>query len=87
MRGTRAALETIRDGGKVYAHCAYGRHRGVAMGACILIAQGHDPQAAMELIVKRRSVANPFAYYIRPRILKFAREWVGRGGVLPPNVV
>ena len=75
MRGTRAALETIRDGGKVYAHCAYGRHRGVVMGACILIAQGHDPQAAMELIVKRRSVANPFAYYIRPRILKFANEW------------
>jgi len=75
MRGAHAALETIQHGGRVYAHCAYGRHRGVAMGACILIAQGYDPQDAMELIVKRRSVANPFAYYIRPRILKFAREW------------
>ena len=75
MRGTRAALETIQHGGKVYTHCAYGRHRAVAMGAAILIAQGHDPQAAMELIKERRSVADPFAYYIRPRILKFAREW------------
>ena len=75
MRGAQAALETIRDGGKVYTHCAYGRHRGVAMGACILIAQGFDPQAAMQLIAERRSVADPFAYYIRPRILKFAREW------------
>ena len=75
MQGAQAALATIHNGGKVYAHCAYGRHRGVAMGACILIAQGFDPQAAMELIAARRSVADPFAYYIRPRILKFAKVW------------
>jgi len=75
IHGTRAALETIQHGGKVYAHCAYGRHRGPAMGACILIAQGYDPGAAMDLIVARRPIANPFAFYIRPRILKFAREW------------
>jgi protein tyrosine phosphatase (PTP) superfamily phosphohydrolase (DUF442 family) len=75
IHGAQAALETIRTGGRVYAHCAYGRHRGVAMGACILIAQGHDPQEAMNLIAERRSVADPYAYYIRPRILKFASEW------------
>jgi protein tyrosine phosphatase (PTP) superfamily phosphohydrolase (DUF442 family) len=75
IQGAHAALATIQNGGKVYSHCAYGRHRGVAMGACILIAQGYDPQAAMQLIKERRSVADPFAYYIRPRILKFAREW------------
>ena len=73
--GAHSALTAIKEGGKVYAHCSYGRHRGVAMGACILIAQGYDPQAAMQLIKERRSVADPFAYYIRPRILKFAREW------------
>jgi dual specificity MAP kinase phosphatase len=77
IRGAQTALETIRDGGGIYAHCAHGRHRGVAMGAAILIAQGHDPQAAMELIAERRPVADPFAYYIRPRILKFARAWNG----------
>lgn len=75
MQGAHAALETIRDGGKVYAHCAYGRHRGVAMGACILIAQGYDPHEAMQLIKQRRRVADPSAWYIRPRILKFAKEW------------
>ena len=75
MRGAQAALETIREGGRVYAHCAYGRHRGVAMGACILIAQGFDPFAAMKLIAERREVADPFAYYIQPRILKFAEQW------------
>ncbi len=75
MHGAQTALETIRDGGRVYAHCAYGRHRGVAMGACILIAQGFDPFAAMKLIAERREVADPFAYYIQPRILKFAEQW------------
>lgn len=81
IRGAQHALETIQRGGRVYAHCAYGRHRGPAMGACILIAQGYDPRAAMQVIKQRRAVADPFAWYIRPRILKFAREWnVGRIG-------
>lgn len=75
QRGAHAALETIRDGGKVYAHCAGGRHRGVAMGACILVAQGHDPHEAMKLIKERRSFADPHVFYIRNRILRFAREW------------
>jgi len=75
IRGAQAALETIRNDGKVYTHCAYGRHRGVAMGACVLIAQGYNPLEAMKLIAERRSVADPYAYYIRPRILKFANEW------------
>ena len=75
MQGAQAALETIREGGRVYAHCAYGRHRGVAMGACILVAQGFDPFAAMQLIAERREVADPYAYYIKPRILKFAEQW------------
>jgi len=74
-RGATAALETISNGGKVYAHCAGGVHRGVTMGACILIAQGMSPQEAMELIKQKRPIANPFAFYIRPRILKFAKEW------------
>ena len=75
ITGARAALETIDAGGKVYVHCAGGRHRGVTMGACVLIAQGYDPEAAMKLIAERRIVADPYAYYIRPRILKFAQEW------------
>ena len=75
MIGARAALETIRLGGKVYVHCAYGRHRGPAMGSCVLIAQGYDPEEAMKLVVERRTVANPHIYYIRSRILQFAHQW------------
>jgi hypothetical protein len=74
-RGVRAALETIRAGGKVYAHCARGRHRGVAMGASILIALGYDPHEAMQLIKLQRPDADPDAFYIRSRILRFARAW------------
>jgi len=75
MRGAHLALGVIEKGGKVYTHCAHGIHRGVTMGSCILIAQGYDPLAAMELIKEKRPQADPYAFYIRPRILKFAREW------------
>jgi len=75
MRGARAALRTIDSGGKVYAHCAGGRHRAVAMGASILIAQGYEAQAAMTLIKSRRAFADPDIFYIRRQILKFEREW------------
>ena len=77
QRGVLAALETIRAGGKVYAHCAGGRHRGVAMGAAVLIAQGHNPREAMDLIKAKRRVADPDIFYIRWRILRFARQWEG----------
>ena len=73
--GANAALETIEGGGKVYVHCAGGRHRGVAMGSCILIAQGYEPEDAMKLISERRLVADPNIYYIRNRVMEFARQW------------
>lgn len=75
IRGAHSALNVIHHQGKVYTHCAYGRHRGVTMGACILIAQGMSPLAAMELIKEKRPQADPDAFYIRPRIMKFAKEW------------
>ena len=74
-RGARSALDIIRDGSRVYVHCAYGVHRAAAMGSCILIAQGYDPQSAMDLVRAKRPQADPYAFYIRPRILKFAAEW------------
>jgi protein-tyrosine phosphatase len=77
VTGAKAALETIQSGGKVYVHCAGGRHRGVAMGSCILIAQGYKPEEAMQLISKRRPYADPEIYYIRARILRFAQVWQG----------
>ena len=75
IRGAHAALEVINDGGKVYVHCMYGRHRSVAMASAILIAQGFSPEAAMALIKEQRKMADPEIFYIRKRILLFARHW------------
>jgi len=75
IRGVRAALETIQSGGKVYTHCQRGRHRAAAMGASILIALGYDPDEAIDLIKAQRPIADPNIFYIRSRILRFARAW------------
>ena len=73
--GVKEALKEIEAGGKVYAHCSRGRHRGPAMGTCILIAQGMDASQAMQLIQHQRPVADPEAWYIRRRIMKFSEQW------------
>jgi protein-tyrosine phosphatase len=75
MRGALAALETIREGGRVYTHCLHGRHRGVAMGAAVLVALGYSPDDAIQLIKFHRPVADPDIFYIRRRILRFARQF------------
>jgi protein-tyrosine phosphatase len=75
IRGVQAALETYQAGGKVYAHCQRGRHRGAAMGASILIALGYDPDEAIELIKTMRPISDPNIFYIRSRILRFAHAW------------
>jgi len=74
-RGVNAALDTIHHGGKVYVHCAHGRHRSVAMGAAILIAQGMSAADAISLIKEQRSAADPDIFYIRRRIHFFERRW------------
>lgn len=75
LQGAHIALETIRAGGKVYSHCAKGRHRSVAMGAAILIAQGYSAEAAIQLIKQQRPISDPDIFYIRRRILQVARLW------------
>lgn len=75
VQGAEAALEARRAGGKVYVHCARGRHRGPAMAAAILIARGMGPEEAMKLIKEKRREADPTVGYIRRRILRFAEVW------------
>lgn len=77
--GVKAALRVIEQGGSVYTHCSKGRHRGVVMGACILIAQGMEAEQAIRLIKQKRPTADPYAWYIQRRIRKFARTWNGVG--------
>ena len=78
IRGARAALKVIGEGGIVYAHCSRGRHRSVAMAAAILIAQGLSAEDAIRLIKAQRPVADPEAAHIRPRIIEFGEIWLGQ---------
>lgn len=75
LTGTHKALETISKGGKVYSHCAKGRHRSVAMGASILIAQGDSAKDAMAVIKQQRPISDPYIFYIKARIQQFERLW------------
>ncbi len=74
-KGVEAGLEVMNHGGVVMTHCTRGRHRSVAMGSCLLIAQGRSPEEAMKLIIEQRPIADPYAWHIRRRIMLFAREW------------
>ena len=74
-KGVQAALATIQQGQAVYIHCAAGVHRSAALGASILIAQGYSSEQAMRTIKERRPISDPYTWYIRRRILKFAEGW------------
>ena len=75
-RGVLAALPVLAEGHGVLCHCREGRHRSVAMACSILIAQGCTAASAVELVKRRRAVADPGAFWIRPRIRKFERAWL-----------
>jgi protein-tyrosine phosphatase len=74
-RGVEAAIPVLAEGAGVLCHCREGRHRSVAMACCILIAQGCTAHNAMGLVREQRAVADPRAFWIAPRIVKFERAW------------
>ena len=74
-RGVDAALPVIQNGESVLIYCHRGRHRSVAMGACILIAMGYTADEAMQLLHEQRRVADPYARHIQRQIRKFEKAW------------
>src|SRR6185436_14185996 len=76
MEGVQAALSAMERGESVLAHCHYGRHRGVALGAAILIAQGQSSETAMRLLREKRTIANPQTWYIQRQIRQFEKLWL-----------
>ena len=74
-RGVEAALPVIHGGGRVLVFCEAGRHRSVAMAACILIGQGYSADEAMQLISSKRQVADPYAWHIQRQIRRFEALW------------
>lgn len=74
--GVSAALPVLASGGRVLVYCRAGRHRSVAMAACILIARGMTADEAMDTIVAHRPYADPHARHIERRIRAFEQEWL-----------
>jgi hypothetical protein len=74
--GVETALPVIGEGKKVVVHCAYGRHRSVALACCILIGQGYSAVDAMALVKRQRPIADPYVRYIRARIERFEARWI-----------
>lgn len=75
-RGASAAALVLDSGGKVLVYCRAGRHRSVAMAACILIAEGMSADEAMATIIAGRPVADPHAPHIERRIRAFESDWL-----------
>ena len=75
-QGVEKALPLIQEGGRVLVFCHAGRHRSVAMAACILIGMGYSAADAMQLISQQREVADPYTWHIRRRIEKFEVYWL-----------
>jgi len=75
-KGVEVALPVIQSGESILIYCRAGRHRSVAMGACILITMGHTADEAMQLVREGRSVADPHAWHIERQIRKFEEEWL-----------
>jgi hypothetical protein len=73
--GVEKALSVIQNGNGVLCYCAQGRHRSVAMGACILIARGYSAVKAMERLRLQRRIARPQTWHIRKRIELFDVLW------------
>jgi dual specificity phosphatase 3 len=55
--GTQVVLDSIAAGGRVLIHCHRGVNRGPSMAFAVLLRQGHEAIAALELIRERRPVA------------------------------
>lgn len=79
QKGVQEAVKVIDSGGVVYTHCSKGRHRGPAMAACILIAQGMSAEQALQLIKRQRPISDLNIWYIKRRIVKFENTWKDQG--------
>jgi protein tyrosine phosphatase (PTP) superfamily phosphohydrolase (DUF442 family) len=87
MDGVELAVQTIEEGHSVLVYCNAGRHRSAAMASCVLIGMGYSADEAMDLVARKREVADPHVWYIQRRIQKFERLWKKRHGGPSPDVV
>jgi predicted protein tyrosine phosphatase len=57
--GVAFACAHLDRGERVLVHCEHGIGRSATLALCVLVAQGHDPLAALELAKTRRALVSP----------------------------
>jgi protein-tyrosine phosphatase len=76
QRGVDFAQATLRGAeAKLFIHCAAGVHRAPMMAAAVLCSMGSSLEDAMELIARRRPVADFADVYVRS-----VEAFLGEGG-------
>ena len=80
QRGVDFALEALDEAGsKLFIHCAAGIHRAPMMTLALLCAMGWKLEEAMDLIAKRRPVADFAEVYVES-VKNFLEQRVGVEG-------
>ena len=74
--GAEWAVERIKRGGQVYAHCKHGVGRGPLMGLAIMVAQGESSSTALRKLRSMRWQAAPNDRQLAA-LLEFERSLTG----------
>ena len=84
-RGVEWVRQQIVRGAKVYVHCSHGVGRAPELGACVLVADGHLPGTALDLIRARRWQALPNEEQVLG-LVAFADRHADRRAEPPPSM-
>jgi predicted protein tyrosine phosphatase len=78
-RGVEFAGQQMRRGNRVLIHCQEGIGRSPLLALCVLVAEGHEPLAALSLAKDRRELVSPS----RAQYLAWADWLTSRGQTAP----
>jgi len=83
-RGVDWVRKQIVRGAKVYVHCSHGVGRAPELGSCVLVAEGHPADVALQIVCARRWQASPNEEQVLG-LLEYAERHRKRAQTLPPG--
>jgi len=79
QQGVEFTQQQIRRGNRVLIHCREGIGRSPLLALCVMVAEGHEPLAALSLAKDRRELVSPS----RAQYLAWADWLTSRGQTAP----
>jgi protein-tyrosine phosphatase len=77
--GVEFSRRHLNRGGRLLIHCQHGVGRAPTLALCVLVDQGHEPLAALELAKSRRPLVSP-----SPEQYEAWAAWMRRREPVPP---